>query len=304
MEATTQAPRAAPTERCAWCGAALGSEAKRLPGRTRCACGAATTDPWPTDEELARAYGGAYRPESGRFAGVGDLLLRRTRGLLARRLDAIAPPGAVLDVGAGDGALLDALAAAGREATGLERRSTRPDVRETPLEEIGGEWAAVVLWHSLEHLRAPGEALRHAARLLAPRGVLIVAMPNAGSVQARVFGDRWFALDLPRHLLHLPASALLERLDELGLARERVSFVRGGQSVFGWLHGLVGSLPGRPDLYDAVRRPEARSKPLGPGQRAATLAAACALLPAAALAAALEALARRGGTVYVEARRA
>ena len=28
--------------------------------------------------------------------------------------------------------------------------------------------------------------------------------------------------------------------------------------MFGWLHGLVGMLPGHPDLYDAIRRCEAR----------------------------------------------
>jgi len=303
MTATTEVARTGPALRCAWCGAGLGPEARRLRGRTRCGCGAATTDPWPSDDELESAYGGSYRPESGRFAGLGDQLLRRTRGLLAHRLDEIAPPGPVLDVGAGDGALLDALAARGRAATGLERRSSRADVRETPLEETGGEWAAIVLWHSLEHLRAPGEALEQVARMLAPRGVVVVAMPNARSLQAKLFGDRWFALDLPRHLLHLPAPALIDRLGELGLRVERVSWLRGGQGVFGWLHGLVGGLPGRPDLYDAVRRPEARRAPLPPRGRAATLAAACVLLPVAAAAAGLEALLKRGGTVYVEARR-
>jgi hypothetical protein len=303
MTATTEVARTAPALRCAWCGAGLGPEAKRLRGRTRCGCGAATTDPWPSDEELEGAYGGFYRPESGRFAGVGDRLLRRTRGLLARRLDEIAPPGPVLDVGSGDGALLDALAARGRPATGLERHSSRPDVRETPIEEVPGEWAAVVLWHSLEHMRAPGEALEHAARLLALRGVVVVAMPNAASLQAKLFGDRWFALDLPRHLLHLPAPALLERLRSLGLSPERLSWLRGGQCVFGWLHGLVGGLPGSPDLYDALRRPAARRAPLSPRRRAATLATASALLPLAAAAAGAEAALGRGGTVYVEARR-
>ena len=98
--------------------------------------------------------------------------------------------------------------------------------------------------------------------MLAPGGVLVVAVPNAGSLQARLLGERWLALDLPRHLVHLPAEALLERLRSLGLTVERVSFWRGGQVVFGWLHGLVGALPGRPDLYDAIRRPEARSRPI------------------------------------------
>ena len=51
-----------------------------------------------------------------------------------------------------------------------------------------------------------------------------------------------------------------------------MSHWRGGQALFGWLHGLVGSLPGRPDLYDAIRRPEARSRPLSPRRARGTLA--------------------------------
>jgi hypothetical protein len=290
--------------RCAWCGAAFDQTSEPLYGRRRCrSCGAATTDPWPDEAELGRAYADWYRPPSGRFTGPGDRLLRRTRGLLARRLDRIAPAGAVLDVGAGDGSLLDALHARGREALGLERATNRPDVRATELDELEGRFAAVVFWHSLEHLRAPGAALARAYELLLPAGVLVVAVPNAASLQARVFGDAWLALDLPRHLVHIPASALLARLEAVGFRVERVSHLRGGQVLFGWLQGLVGLLPGGPDLYDAIRRPSARRTGLRGAARAATLAGGAALLPAAAALAAVEVTMRRGGSVYVEARK-
>ena len=69
------------------------------------------------------------------------------------------------------------------------------------------------------------------------------------------------------HLVHVPAPALLARLRALGMRVERVSYLRGGQVVFGWLHGLVGLLPGHPDLYDAIRRPEARARRSTPARR-------------------------------------
>jgi SAM-dependent methyltransferase len=291
-----------PNVDCAWCGASLrGGE--RLEGRTRCpACGVSTTSPWPSSTELDQAYGGPYRPEGGRFSGLGDAILRRTRSSLARRLNRIAPPGRVLDVGTGDGALIDALHGFGRDAIGLERTSTSSNIVGHDLSEMDGVWAAVVFWHSLEHLPEPGDALETAAGLLSQGGVLIVAIPNSDSLQARAFGDRWFALDLPRHLVHLTSGALLTRLRSIGLQVERVSYLRGGQVVFGWLHGLVGILPGHPNLYDAIRRPAARSRPLSTAARVATLAAAAIMLPIAVLAAAFEVAVRRGGTVYVEAR--
>ncbi len=295
-----------PATTCVWCGAVL--TGAQLKGRRDCLeCGAATTDPWPDDEELERAYGNWYRPRSGaRFSMAGDVLLTRTRGLLAKRIDEIAPPGPILDVGAGDGTLLDALHGRGRDATGLERGGHRPDLRDDPLEAIEGDgaWAGVVFWHALEHLPEPGEAIRQAARLLRPGGVIAVAVPNNGSLQARAFGDEWLHLDIPRHLVHLSKSSLLAGLERAGFEVERVSSVRGGQIVVGWLDGLVGRLPGGLDLYQALRRPEAQSVRLDRGRRLASVVVGVVLLPVAAACAAVELAMRRGGTIYVEGRRA
>jgi SAM-dependent methyltransferase len=288
---------------CAWCGAGV---VPKAPDLASCpACGSSTTYPAPSDDELDRAYE-SYRPPSGRFSAGGDRLLSVSRSRLARRIDRIAPPGPVLDVGAGDGTLVRALLFCGREALGLERVGGGDHVvgREIMgFDERTGEWAAVVFWHSLEHLRDPAGALDQASRLLAPRGVVVVALPNLGSWQAWVLGPRWFHLDLPRHLVHVPARALDAGLSERGLRIERVSYWRGGQLVFGWLHGLVGMLPGDPDLYEAIRRPEARSEAMRPLRRLATLAAGAALAPLAAALAVAEAIAGAGGTVYIEARR-
>jgi SAM-dependent methyltransferase len=293
---------------CAWCGA----RARPVGGRLALcdACGAATTYPPPDDAELRSAYGGFYRPPSGRFSGGGDRILRRTRALLAGRLDRLAPPGPILDVGCGEGALLRALQATGRVAVGLEQGEqasrARLDVREveiTDFDERRGEWAAVVFWHSLEHLREPRAALRQACRLLAPSGLLVIAIPNRASWQAKWLGDRWLALDLPRHLVHLPAAALAQGVRGSGLRIERISYWRAGQVLFGWLDGLVSTLPSRPSLYDAIRQADARAAPMSDSRRAMTLAAGVALAPVAVVLAAGEVAARAGGSVYVEARR-
>lgn len=282
------------TQHCRWCGAGLDGRAAFLAGRVRCGrCGVATTDPWPSPEELDAAYAGWYRPQSGRFSGPGDVLLRRARASLAGRIDRLAPPGPVLDVGSGDGTLVAALHGYGRAAEGIERGDR--DLLEHP-----GPYAAVVFWHALEHLPDARGALAHAARSLQSGGLLVVAVPNAASLQARLFGDRWFGLDLPRHLFHFTPDALARRCEELGLRVTCVSFARGGQVLFGWLHGLVGRLTGI-DLYDAIRRPDARRAPLGPARRAAALALATLLVPVAALGTLAELARRRAGTFALEA---
>jgi SAM-dependent methyltransferase len=278
---------------CRWCGAGFDDRATPLPGRVRCGhCGVATTDPWPAPEELEAAYGEWYRPPSGRFSGPGDRVLRRSRASLAARVDRLAPPGRVLDVGSGDGSLVRALRGHGRDAEGIERG-------DRGLEGRPGPYAAIVFWHSLEHLPDPPRALAHAAGALHRGGLLVVSAPNAESVQARWFGDRWFGLDLPRHLVHLTAQSLARRCEELGCQVTRISFWRGGQVLFGWLHGLVGR--SGLDLYDAIRRPEARRRPLSERDRRRALVLAVAWTPVASVLSAVEMASGRAGTFVLEA---
>ena len=205
-------------------------------------------------------------------------------------------------MGAGDGTLLDSLTKVGRPVTGLERNSMRPDMLDAELAAIEGKWSAVVFWHSLEHLRDARDAIRQASRLLVDEGLVVIAVPNSSSVQAETFGDRWLALDIPRHLVHLTADALMEALRQDGLSVTRASHYRGGQVAFGWLHGLVGALPVTGDLYDAIRRSEARARTISPARRLLTLGAAVLLTPLAILLTIAEVACRRGGTFYVEAR--
>lgn len=281
---------------CAWCETPLPATAPSVPGGLRCArCDAVTTSPWPTDAELDAAYATHYRPDEGRFSGPGDAVLKRLRQLPAARIDRRAPPGPILDVGAGDGWLVEALQRRGRTAVAFERE-------DGDLLDHRGTYAAVVFWHSLEHLRRPGAALAHAAtHLLRPGGLVVIAIPNPASLQARLFKDRWLALDPPRHLVHVPRRTLTTTLERHGLTVERTSATRGGQVLFGWLHGVVKTLPRHPDLYDAIRRPDAQQRRVA--NRPAVLTAGAVAAPLALAGTAIEVASANAGTTYVEARK-
>jgi len=71
---------------------------------------------------------------------------------------------------------------------------------------------AVIMWHVLEHLERATHALREVNRVLKPGGIFLVAVPNFGSLEARLTRDKWFHLDVPRHLTHFTGSALASSL--------------------------------------------------------------------------------------------
>ncbi len=74
----------------------------------------------------------------------------------------------------------------------------------------------ITMFHVLEHLPDPGQGLRYAADLLKPAGTLILQVPNVHSIQARLFGKRWYGLDVPRHTINFSPGALGLLLRESG----------------------------------------------------------------------------------------
>jgi SAM-dependent methyltransferase len=215
----------------------------------RCAsCGATTLIGWSSAAELARQLPAQPSAGTRRLCSLGEAARRHARRRLAVRVARVAPPGPVLDVGSGDGLLLDALRATGRLVTGIARPATRPGVQDAEITELGGRYAAIVFWQSLGRLSAPAAALEHAAALLKPGGMLAIAQPSATRQQARVLGERWLARDAPRQRVHIPAQTLLDRLHALDLRIERVDHLLdadrllAGQAVGAWMHGLLGGI--------------------------------------------------------------
>lgn len=149
---------------------------------------------------------GAYRAGTPRLYRAALPALRvfdRRRLTLLRRI--ATPPAKVLDAGAGQGRFVAAARAAGYEAFGIEpaqrglERARQLGVPVAPVtieaaEIEAGSLDAVVLWHVLEHLADPAGAIERIAGWLRPGGGVLVGVPNVGSLQSRVGGDRWYHL--------------------------------------------------------------------------------------------------------------
>jgi len=244
------------TDRCPICGGPL--RATDISARDRLVtgegpfgvvecpqCEFGLTVPQLSDSELGHYYAESYYEDFYEHSqrGAGGLLARvrdavRRRG--ARRRYARPPfrfegvrRGRLLDVGCGSGELLEHFAAEGWEPYGVDpsraaveaarrRGATAHEgtLRDRPWE--AATFDAIVFQHSLEHVVDPVAALEQARTLLAPGGTLAIAVPNWSSWQRRLFGDRWFVLDLPRHQQHFSPRALVRLADRLGLAVEDV----------------------------------------------------------------------------------
>lgn len=203
----------------------------------RCArCGTARLDPRPPEDVLARAHGpGTYARAEEDGDGVGARLDALSRDAAARA-DAAGRRGRLLDVGCGDGRFLAAMAALGwqgmgtetdAEAARLARRRTGVVVHEGPLEELetSGGFDMVSLLHVLEHVPDPRQTLVAAHRLLRPGGVLFLALPNAGSLEATLFRSAWYHLDLPRHLWGFTPRTLVRLVEESGFAVRSLDYL-------------------------------------------------------------------------------
>jgi SAM-dependent methyltransferase len=78
-----------------------------------------------------------------------------------------------------------------------------------------GEFDAVVLGDVIEHLPDPGAALDRIGELLAPGGVLWLALPDAGSRLARAMGRRWWSV-IPTHVQYFTRDSLSRLLERHG----------------------------------------------------------------------------------------
>jgi 2-polyprenyl-3-methyl-5-hydroxy-6-metoxy-1,4-benzoquinol methylase len=145
------------------------------------------------------------------------------------------PEGAVLDVGCGAGSYLDLMRALGWSRTvGVDiSQSAVESARGLGLEAYAGELAdanfrdgefdAVSLSHTLEHVGDPVGLLREVKRVTKPGGRVAIVVPNVQSVSSRIFGQRWVGLETPRHLVNYSKDALAKVLDEAGLSVERLA---------------------------------------------------------------------------------
>jgi 2-polyprenyl-3-methyl-5-hydroxy-6-metoxy-1,4-benzoquinol methylase len=71
----------------------------------------------------------------------------------------------------------------------------------------------ISLWHVLEHVSDYNQYINQLKKLLKKDGVLIIAVPNYKSYDAKYYQEFWAAWDVPRHLWHFSQKAINQIFD-------------------------------------------------------------------------------------------
>ncbi len=122
----------------------------------------------------------------------------------------------ILDVGAGTGDFLKTCKNKHWKIFGIEPSEKARNIalekkialKKDISEYTGKQFDVISLWHVLEHIPNLIEYIDQLKQLLKPNGVLIIAVPNYKSYDAKHYKEFWAAYDVPRHLWHFSKTSL------------------------------------------------------------------------------------------------
>ncbi len=194
-------------------------------------CGLLWADPLPTPAEIERYYRTDFD-----FTKYADRMVlkriqgkRRWRRLRSRLEHKLPGRNSLLDVGCGHGWFVAAARKDGWNAAGIDLPSSAIDFARRhlllPVIESDfnttilppGSRDVVTLWHSLEHMLEPGKTLSRVREVLAPGGLLLIAVPNADSLGLARAGSGWIWLQQPFvHPWHFSLRTLESYLTRVG----------------------------------------------------------------------------------------
>lgn len=187
---------------------------------------------------LARRYG--YRTESvgaiQKACGlIAYLAVFRRTGLdyLVQFLSAL-PQGRLLDLGCGDGQLVEFMQNRGWQAEGLDfdPAAVENAVRRGLHVKVGtlssechpeNSFEAIIMSHFVEHIHEPIRLLAECHRILKPGGRLLILTPNVNSWGHRRFEGSWRGLEPPRHLHLFSPQSIRQLVQRTGFEKITVT---------------------------------------------------------------------------------
>jgi 2-polyprenyl-3-methyl-5-hydroxy-6-metoxy-1,4-benzoquinol methylase len=197
-------------------------------------------NPMPGDAEIATFYPTQYWWNAGRRGSLKKLESIYRRIALRDHVRFITKAAGnrtgleLLDVGCGSGTLISLLKRRGfrvrgvdfsAEAASIAKSENDVDVAVGSLEQVhfpDQSFDVVTLFHVMEHVTNPRQVLEEVSRILRPGGALILQVPNIESWQFKMFGAKWYGLDIPRHVIDYSRQSMLKLLNDTGFSPVRL----------------------------------------------------------------------------------
>ncbi|GGD17111.1 class I SAM-dependent methyltransferase [Hyunsoonleella pacifica] len=140
----------------------------------------------------------------------------------------------ILDVGCGTGDFLQTAKENNWNVFGVEpnaqarriaNKKTNNSVYdiEQLLKFDSNSFDVITLWHVLEHLPNLEDHLTLFKNLLKPKGILIIAVPNYKSYDAKYYKQFWAAYDVPRHLWHFNRNSMSNLVSKFNFQVKKIS---------------------------------------------------------------------------------
>jgi 2-polyprenyl-3-methyl-5-hydroxy-6-metoxy-1,4-benzoquinol methylase len=176
-------------------------------GRTmqlvRCAqCGHVFADGWP---ELVDVDAYDYYRDRLQADPRRDALNEARINAMLEHLEGISPGRRLLDVGCGEGHLVEVASRRGWNARGID--FSEPAIAQCRRFDVNAEvldffapaldsprFDTIVMMELIEHVPAPGRFFARASELLSSGGLLYVTTPNFGALTRRLVGSAWSAI--------------------------------------------------------------------------------------------------------------
>ena len=193
-----------------------------------CRCGIERLYDRVAETSLDLLYGAYYAPADPSPVALEQQLGNPTFAHRRRRLHQFAGARTrrILEIGCGDGNFLETLRRAGWDVHGQEVSASTAAIVERrhgisvtagALEAVPAHpFPIVAAYHVFEHVYHPAIWLRSVHRLIEPRGLLHVQVPNAASLTRRLSGSEWASLVFPQHVYFYAPSTLRALLERFG----------------------------------------------------------------------------------------
>lgn len=188
-------------------------------GISQCkSCGFRFTNPRPDEQDIGRYYKSEeYISHSNTNKGVISKVYQMVRNYTLSKkyadISKLKPQGKILDIGCATADFLGYFKNKGWDVTGVEpdadaramaKQNHGIDVMDQPaLDDMDSDqFDVITMWHVLEHVYPLQDRVAQLKRLLKKDGLLVIAVPNPKSQDAKFYKEYWAAYDVPRHIYH------------------------------------------------------------------------------------------------------